>query len=561
MVDQLISARSSRVVAFARAFLALFLMLSVTVGSLRYAEAQHVAQIVLAFYCIYSLLIAAAVRTVQLRRHLFSAALALSVIDVIALGGLMYLTQGGQQSQSAPFFTPMIFLIVSGTVNWGSRGAIGSGMLVLLLFLPTGLQSGVFDPNRKYLLQLYLMRIGYIGTITVMLAAFASNLERLINELTRLSRVPSRGGFGELPLAESLGYAMDVFAAKRGLIVWQDPEEPRLTLVRKDFGAFHGSSLPNVDQGPLVASELINAPFLYDRRRKAVLYRAGTKLLDFTGEPLQPILAGMADYARVLVIPIDAGSARGLVMILDPADPVNEDLAVAAMAAGQLSLTIEAWQLHSELRTAAASEERIRLARDLHDGVLQFLAGARLQLDLISRTSLDEAARERVAGLIEAIGEEQRSLRGVINAMRKAPEIAVARLSSSLDHLTSHLSRSWDAAISASVEPADLTVSDGVEDNVVRIAREAVANSVRHGGARNVDITVRQNDDRLDIAIGDDGRGFAFQGRMANGELASYAGRPRSLHDRIIGMGGTMTVTSSKSGASIEICVPLKGAR
>ena len=560
MVDQLISARSSRVVAYARALLATFLLLSVTVGALRYADAQHVAKIVLVVYWLYSLLIAAAVRTVRLRRHLFSAALALSVIDVVALGGLMYLTQGGQ-GQSAPFFTPLIFIIVSGTVNWGSRGAVGSGLLVLLLFLPTGLMASVFDPTHKNLLQLYLMRIGYIGTITVMLMAFASNLERLINELTRLSRVPSRGGFGELPLAESLGYAMDVFAAKRGLIVWQDPEEPHLTLVRKDFGALHGSSLPNVDQGPLVASELVNAPFLYDRRRKAVLYRAGTKLLDFTGDPLQPILASMADYTRVLVIPIDAGVTRGLVMILDPADPVNEDLAVAAMAAGQLSLTIEAWQLHSELRTAAASEERIRLARDLHDGVLQFLAGARLQLDLISRTELSEGARDRVSQMIEAIGEEQRSLRAVINAMRRAPKIAVTSLASSLDHLTNHLARSWDATVSAAVEPADLAVPDSVEDDVVRIVREAVANAVRHGGARKMNIAVRQNDGGLDIAIADDGRGFAFQGRMANGELASYAGRPRSLHDRIIAMGGTMTVTSGKSGASIEICVPLKGAR
>jgi len=560
MVDQLISARSSRAVAFARAILATFLLLSVTVGALRYAEAQHVAQIVLVTYFVYSLLIAAAVRTVRLRRHLFSAALALSVIDVIALGGLMYLTQGGE-GQGQPFFTPLIFIIVSGTVNWGSRGAIGSGLLVLALFLPTGFLTDVFDPAHKNMLQFFLMRIGYIVTIAVMLAAFASNLERLINELTRLSRVPTRGGFGELPLAESLGYAMDVFAAKRGLIVWQDPEEPHLALLRKDFGAVHGSTLPNVDQGPLVASELINAPFLYDRRRNAVLYRAGTKLLDFTGDPLQPILSSMADYARVLVIPIDAGGARGLVMILDPADPVNEDLAVAAMAAGQLSLTIETWRLHSELRIAAASEERMRLARDLHDGVLQFLAGARLQLDLIGRTELTDTARERVTQMVEAIGEEQRSLRAVINAMRRAPEIAVAKLAISLDHLTSHLSRSWDAAITAKVEPADLTVSDNLGDDVIRIAREAVANSVRHGGARKIDIAVRKTDDRLDIAIGDDGRGFAFQGRMANGELAGYAGRPRSLHDRIIGMGGTMTVTSGKTGASIEICVPLKGAR
>jgi len=203
----------------------------------------------------------------------------------------------------------------------------------------------------------------------------------------------------------------------------------------------------------------------------------------------------------------------------------------------------------------------MRLARDLHDGVLQFLAGARLQLDLIGRTELTDTARERVTQMVEAIGEEQRSLRAVINAMRRAPEIAVAKLAISLDHLTSHLSRSWDAAITARVEPADLTVSDNLGDDVIRIAREAVANSVRHGGARKIDIAVRKTDDRLDIAIGDDGRGFAFQGRMANGELAGYAGRPRSLHDRIIGMGGTMTVTSGKTGASIEICVPLKGAR
>lgn len=546
--------------AFARALLAAFLLLSVTVGALRYADAQHMARIALVCYFVYSLTIFAAMRTVRLRRHLFSATLVFSVIDILVLGGLMYLTQGGQ-GQTAPFFTPLIFIILTGTVQWGSRGAIGSGLLVLILFLPTGVLTEVFDPRNKNLLQLYLMRTGYIGVITVMLAAFASNLERLINELTRLSRVPSRGGVGEIPLAESLGYAMDVFAAKRGLIVWQDPEEPHLAMVRKDFGAIQGSTLPNVDQGPLVASELINASFLYDRRRKAVLYRAGSRLRDFTGDPLQPILREMADYNRLLVIPIEASSARGLVMILDPADPVNEDLAVATMVAGQVSLTIESWQLHSELRTAAASEERMRLARDLHDGVLQFLAGARLQLDLISHTDLSEVARERVKHMIDALGEEQRSLRAVINAMRRTPQLGVSKLSGALEHLTKHLARSWDAKVSASVEPADLIVSDSMEDDVVRITREAVANAVRHGGARKIEIAAQHAENRLDIIIGDDGRGFAFQGRMANGELASYAGRPRSLHDRVIGMGGTLAVTSGKTGAKLEISLPFKRGR
>lgn len=555
MVDQLISARSSRVIAYARAVLAAFMLLSVTVGTLKYADAQRVAKIVLYIYFFYSVLILVAVRTVQLRRHLFRAAMVLAVIDVLALGGLMYMTQG----PNSPFFTPLIFLILSGTIQWGSRGAVASGLLVLAIFLPTGLLTGAFLPGHRDFLQLYLTRFGYIAVITFSMAAFAANLERLINELTRLSRpVPSRGGTGELPLIDALGYAMRVFTAKRGLIVWQDSEEPHMTLVRSDFGATRQSSLPNVDQGPLVAVELINAPFLYDRRRRASLYRSGSKLLDFAGEPFQPILGSMTDYDRVLVIPVEAGGARGLVLILDPIDPANEDLTVAAMAAGQISLTIEAWQLHSELRASAATEVRIRLARDLHDGVLQFLAGARLQLDLIAQTELAEVARDRVKQLTEAIGVEQRELRAVIGAMRRAPDLAATRLSSSLDRLTDHLSKSWDATVSANVVPADLTVSDAIEDVVVRITREAVANAVRHGGARVIGIKVSKDKERLDIAIGDNGRGFGFEGRMANGELANYAGRPRSLHDRVIELGGKLTVTSGKTGANLEICVPLR---
>jgi signal transduction histidine kinase len=48
---------------------------------------------------------------------------------------------------------------------------------------------------------------------------------------------------------------------------------------------------------------------------------------------------------------------------------------------------------------------------------------------------------------------------------------------------------------------------------------------------------------------------------MADGELASYAGRPRSLHDRIVGMGGTLTVTSGKAGAKLEISLPFQAGR
>jgi signal transduction histidine kinase len=554
-MDQLVSARSSRVVAFARALMSGFLLLSVTVGSLKYDEAQHTALIILEVFFVYSVLILAAVRTVQLRRHLFRAALALAVVDVLVLSSLLYFTQG----PNSPFFSPLIFIILSGTVQWGSRGAIWSGLLVTVLFVPTGLRSGVFAEGHRDGLQLFLVRIGYIAMISSMLAAFASHLERLINELARLSLpVPSRSDSEEMPLAECLGHACAVFGARRGVAVWQDPEEPHLQLARLDFGSAHHSTLPAVDQGPLVAPELVDAAFLYDRGRRISLYRANNQLRDFSGTPFQPMLDQLTDYDRVLVIPVQAAGAQGLVMILDPVDPANEELAIAAMVGGQISLTLEAWQLHADRRVAAAAEERIRLARDLHDGVLQFLAGARLQLDLIGRTELDEPARDRLQQMSEAIAVEQRELRAVIGAMRRAPAPGPTKLASALDRLADHLSRSWDAAVTTKVTPLDLHVSEAVEEDVVRIAREAVANAVRHGHSREIRIEVRQAGAALEIAINDNGRGFGFDGVMANGELASYAGRPRSLHDRITSMGGSMTLTSAKTGTRLDIAVPLR---
>jgi signal transduction histidine kinase len=246
------------------------------------------------------------------------------------------------------------------------------------------------------------------------------------------------------------------------------------------------------------------------------------------------------------------------VLLLDPPAAAIEDLTAATMLGRQISLTIETCQLHAERRLVATSRERTRLARDLHDGVLQFLAGSRLQLDLIGRTKLSEEARDRVQQMRIAIAEEQRQLRATIRTMHKGPEHGSNRLADALTQVAEHLARSWNVEISAEVTPVDLEVSDEMEDDVVRIAREAVANAVRHGAARHVTMQVTRADDRLTMVIGDDGRGFPFEGEMTHDDLRAFAGRPRSLYARVAAMEGGLTLSSAPSGARITISVPMQ---
>jgi signal transduction histidine kinase len=556
MADQLISARSSRLVAYARVILAAFMLVSVLFGELRNAELQSTFRAVFSVYLAYSLLIVVSVWTMRLRRHLLHAALVLLIIDTITFSGLLYVTADTRGS----FFTPLTFILLSATVQWGYRGAWWSGLLVIAVFLASGLRLDLLSPESGPARQLFLIRIGYLGMMSITLAAFAQHLERLVTELTRIARpISLRGETGEGAMITCLAHTLAVFGAERGVIVWADPEEPHLSIGRIDDGVPHVATLPGTDM-PLVEMGQKTTPFLYDRVRGMSLYRANGRLQDSSGVALHPLLDRI-DYHRALVIPIAATGADGLVMVLDPPDPANEDLMVATMISNQISLTMEAWKLQAERRMSAATDERVRLARDLHDGVLQFLAGSRLQLDLIARTQLSDEARQRVEQMRDAIAEEQRQLRQVIQAMRHGPTRGSTHLGNALSQVAEHLSKSWDADVSAHVVPSDVDVSEAMEEDIVRIAREAVANSVRHGGARRVSIEVRQSRDSLKIMIGDDGRGFPFEGEMMHDELAEFAGRPRSLHARVSAMGGRLTLASGKSGARLDISLPDRRAR
>jgi len=196
----------------------------------------------------------------------------------------------------------------------------------------------------------------------------------------------------------------------------------------------------------------------------------------------------------------------------------------------------------------AQEQERARVARDLHDEVNQSLTGLLLRL---------EAVREAAPPRLEAELEETKALAN--QAMRELLSLARQLRPTALDDLglvaatagqVEQLQRSEiEATFEAEGEFADL--GDDAQLVVYRVAQEALANAARHSGAASVRVRLRRRGDGgVELAVVDDGRGFAFD--EAEGGLGIAGMRERALL-----VGGELTIESRPGrGTTVRLAVP-----
>jgi signal transduction histidine kinase len=140
--------------------------------------------------------------------------------------------------------------------------------------------------------------------------------------------------------------------------------------------------------------------------------------------------------------------------------------------------SIEQIKLTERLQAIGASEERIRLARDLHDGVLQSLTGVRLELRALQQAIKvdDESVIGRLHALERALAMEQRELRYFINGLKPAaaPIHDNGSLAARLDDLGQRIALEWKTPVSIRVAPGARTSSVEVAQAVPLMVHEAV---------------------------------------------------------------------------------------
>jgi two-component system, NarL family, sensor kinase len=201
-------------------------------------------------------------------------------------------------------------------------------------------------------------------------------------------------------------------------------------------------------------------------------------------------------------------------------------------------------------RAVESSEaERRRIARDLHDGVVQELAGTAFALSGTARErSVSPELREELMGSSQALRRTLRQLRSLLVEIHP-PGLNAAGLGAALEDLTSSAA---SAGIATSVS---VTGVDGAPDHVVtlvwRVAQEAIRNAVRHAHACELDVAVSGDERQVLLTVRDNGVGFDLSGPVPD---QSYG--LRGLQSLVEDGGGRVQVESSPgSGTTVRMAV------
>lgn len=197
------------------------------------------------------------------------------------------------------------------------------------------------------------------------------------------------------------------------------------------------------------------------------------------------------------------------------------------------------------------SQERNRLARELHDSVSQQLFAASMLMSAINETKAPTEDREskQLKMVEEMIHQSQLEMRALLLHLRPVA-LKGKTLQEGIEELLIELSQKVTMQINWKVE--DFPLDKGVEDHLFRILQESVSNTLRHSKANELEVLLIHRDDLIILRVVDDGVGFDQEESKAG----SYG--MQNMYERAVEIGGTIKIISVKNkGTRLEVKVPV----
>lgn len=262
-----------------------------------------------------------------------------------------------------------------------------------------------------------------------------------------------------------------------------------------------------------------------------------------------PVPAGPALLAPLAM----TGAVQGVLVVVLPADGAgfdgDSDINMITTFASQAALALERARVQEERELLMVLADRERIARDLHDVVIQRLFATGLGLQGLTRRTRSDDIRERLDQAIDELDSTIRDIRTAIFGLHKPAAGSVrAALTSATNDAAKTLGFRPHLTITG---PIDLAVADTLRSDLVAVLGEALSNIVQHARATTVTIDIAADLGRLTLRVADDGVGTrAAAGGNGLGNLRSRA------EDR----GGTFAVIQVRPhGTMLSWDVPLHG--
>jgi two-component system, NarL family, sensor histidine kinase DevS len=289
-------------------------------------------------------------------------------------------------------------------------------------------------------------------------------------------------------------------------------------------------------------------------------FRGGTTIAidDIHQSPHWPTNSdALNDFGPLIIVPLVAGDARHGVLwvgnLVGGRRFRDAHQAMLEAFADQAALGLELARQRRETEQLSLFRDRDRIARDLHDTVIQRLFATGMQLESSMRYMTGPEAADRVQGAVGDLDKTIKEIRSTIYALQRSDRSPSSSLRARIVELIEELTPAVGFTPTLRLEGlVDTRVSKDVGADLLPVLREALSNVARHAEATHVDVSVVVDDEWLTLTVSDNGVGIPDGGRRSG--LANLETRAGSL-------GGTFVAHSApEGGAELVWRVPVGDA-
>jgi signal transduction histidine kinase len=576
--------RIERWLATARVFLAVSALVAVRMDPTELGNSPA-AYGLLGFYMGNSILV-----LMLLRRRKASTArfrILVHAADIIWPAFISVFAEGPR----SPFFLFFFFVLTAAAYRWGLWETLSTaGAEVVLLWgesflllhvwathgggLPwhflSGLQVNVteFEPKRLFMLSVYLLVMG------LLLGYLAEQQKRLRAEkaviTSMLAKVRVESGLtGTL---QQIGREIvTMYGAARVLIASQEVHSHRTFLGELRIENETPADFVWLDAGPRDAKsylegfpgEAFYAANEGERWSVTAVDREGNPVPSPAKEALVRLKERQPFRSLVAVSFVFGGEWRGRFFVFDPMwrGDTQEELRFLLDLFRQVGPAVYNVYLLHRLRRRAGAAERARFARELHDGAVQSLIAVEMQVDVLRRQAETTPAvvggeLGRIQGLLR---EEVLKLRELMQQM-KSIDVDARRLLSLITDAVERFERETGISARFVTDVTKLEMPDKVCRELLRIVQEGLVNVRKHSKARHALVRLSASPSQWSLTMEDDGKGFAFSGRLTQDELDQMGKGPMIIKERVRLIAGALTIESNPGqGTRLEVKVPRGG--
>jgi signal transduction histidine kinase len=563
--------RVEQVLAFSRLFLALTTLVAWQIHPVASGVYYRFGRLVLLGYIAHSLLLLALLRINRVPTHGF---VVWAQVSDVAWPALLCLFTDAPNSI---FFIFFLFAMLAAAFRWGfvetlTTAMIGAGLLLLqaaaVKYGPPPLQhllsTNVEAPR-------LVLRCGFLLMTGFLLGFLAEGEKELRAEIDLTNRLLSLAGIGgrfAVALHDAMIELGRVFASEQVYEVVCQSSTGRV---------FKWVTMASPER-PVATREIAPA------QQAAELMRGypHTFYMQSTGQKQRYRIAALDDEGRRL----EASQLQHLPMPVPGADSVlvvshemgrdwtgrfvvvngyvgrrrELELRFAQNIMRQAGPALYSVYLFRHFRSRAGAVERARVARELHDTVIQSLISIEMQIDVLRRRGTHDSQLpselQRVQGLLR---QEVLNLRELMQTMRP-PDVGPHQLLDFIAQLVERFSRDTGVATRFVSELQEVTLPAATCRELARVVQEALVNVRRHSGAQSAMVHFGSQSGAWKLVIDDDGKGFPFTGRFSLTELDDLRRGPTVIKERVRAVGGDMVLESSPGhGSRLEITIPQKG--